>query len=140
VTVLSTTEERPSLARAVVARALAVAAFATAVGAAWAAAARPTVGIAVGFAVSTSVAFGRTPRPGPVKRQVLEMLLGLYFLASVIASAGDGSSAEAGFGAFAAALAGIWASRRMVRALRPTPAPAVTGPAAAGPGASGARG
>ncbi|MEZ6008531.1 MAG: hypothetical protein R3F05_12305 [Planctomycetota bacterium] len=45
------------------------------------------------FGVAASTAFGRTPRPGPIPKQVREMLGGLM-LAYVIASAALGANAS----------------------------------------------
>ena len=80
----STTEDRDSLTRTWVARILTVIAFAGAASLAWLHNERPTLGAVLAFGVSSSVLFGRTPRPGSPKKQTLEMLLGLYLLAFVI--------------------------------------------------------
>jgi hypothetical protein len=116
VLVWSSLEEGPSTARTWTARALAAAAFtlAGAVGA-WVAGGL-TLGVFLAVGAVSSLLFGRTPRPGPPKRQVLEMLLGLYFLGVCLASAASG---QVGLLALALALAWIWVSQRLVRALRP---------------------
>lgn len=64
-----------------------------------------------------SLAFGRVPRAGPVKRQVLEMLLGLYLLAALVAGGAGDLRLEGAFliGAFAL----IYLSQQAIRALRP---------------------
>ena len=61
--------------------------------------------------------FGRVPQPGPVKRQVLEMLLGLYLLAATIAGGAGIVAVE--FAAIVVAFVLIFASQLAVRALRP---------------------
>lgn len=71
------------------------------------------------FGVASSTAFGRTPRPGPIPKQVREMLGGLYVLAYVIASAALGVDALLAFGGLVAAWALAIASQLLVRALRP---------------------
>jgi heme O synthase-like polyprenyltransferase len=117
ITVLSTTEEEPSPARVWTARLLAAAALAGACALAMLAAGRFTFApvLAVGSVVSLCV--GRLPRPGPVKRQVLEMLLGLYLLAAVIA--GGSGSGYVELVALVLAFFWIWLSQVAIRALRP---------------------
>jgi 4-hydroxybenzoate polyprenyltransferase len=130
VTVLSTAEEGGgSATRLLGARVLAAAAFAMAAGVAWLLPIVPSLGTVFGTLVAANVAVsalaGRTPRPGAVKVQVREMLLGLYFLAFVVAAAAGGDDPWLVGGAFAAAFAAIWASQRMMRWLaRPTAPPA----------------
>jgi 4-hydroxybenzoate polyprenyltransferase len=120
VTVLSTTEETPSPARLRVSRLVAAAAFAlAAVAARRAAGAPPAVGIALAAAAVGNALLGRSPRPGPAKTQVREMLLGLYFLAAVIGSAADGGSLAWGFGLLAGAFLLILGSQLAMRALAP---------------------
>ncbi len=103
-------------------RILTVIAFATAAVLVWILGGMPTLGVAVAFGVSTSTLFGRTPRPGPVKKQVLEMLLGLYWLAAVIAGgAHDGEVGTAmivGLAALVAAWGLAVGSQLMIRWLR----------------------
>ena len=103
-------------------RVLTLVAFATAATLVWILGGMPTLGVAVAFGVSSSTIFGRTPRPGPVKKQVLEMLLGLYWLAAVIAGgAHDGSFGTAiivSFGALVAAWGLAVGSQLMIRWLR----------------------
>ena len=79
---------------------------------------RPTLGVLIAFGAGTSIAFARTPKPGPARRQVLEMLLGLYFLSYCLASAGDGGSMVVNLAALGITFVLIWASQLLVRALR----------------------
>ncbi len=118
VTVLSTTEEVDSAGRRVVTRVLAGLAFAVAGLLPWLAVGRPTLAVLVAFGAASSIAFARTPKPGPAKRQVLEMLLGLYFLSFCLATAGDAGSMVVNLAAFGVALALIWGSQMLIRALR----------------------
>ena len=118
VTVWSTTEEVDSRARRTAARLLLIAGFGLAGVLVWVAAGLPTLGTFVAAGAVSSLAFARTPRAGPPKRQVLEMLLGLYFLSMCFATVADGGTLVASLVALAIALALIWASQRMVRALR----------------------
>lgn len=121
VTVLSTAEGRPALERP--RRLVARVAAAVAVGAAGVLAGLGAAGLAVGsflaLGILSSIAFARVPRPGAVKAQVFEMLLGLFWLEAILATgARPGSDALWGLGAVALAfglslLAQIWA-----RALR----------------------
>lgn len=117
ITVLSTTEEQASVARTRAARLLAGAAWAGASALALLAAGRFTVGTLLAAGTLSSLAFGRVPRAGPVKRQVLEMLLGLYLLAAVIAGGSGDAAIE--LGALAAAFLLVFLSQLAVRALRP---------------------
>ncbi len=95
ITVFSTTEDVESSRRVWTSRILAAVAFGGAATMAWVVGGRPTLGVAVAFGVASSTLFGRTPRPGPKKRQTLEMLLGLYWLAYVVATGThDGSLAQ----------------------------------------------
>jgi hypothetical protein len=65
------------------------------------------------------VGFDRVPRKGPVKRQVLEMLLGYFWLDAVLAGgAAPGSDWALALGALGAAYAAIVLSQLAVRALR----------------------
>ena len=118
VTVLSTTEEVDSRARRILTRVLATLAFVVAGLLPWLAVGRPTLAIVVAFGAASSIAFARTPKAGPAKRQVLEMLLGLYFLSFCLATAGDGGSMVVNFAALGLAFALIWASQMLIRALR----------------------
>lgn len=118
VTVLSTTEEVDAPARRVVMRVLATLAFVVAGVLPWLAVGRPTLAVIVAFGAASSIAFARTPKPGPAKRQVLEMLLGLYFLSFCLATAGDGGSMVVNLVALGIAFALIWLSQMLIRALR----------------------
>ena len=115
---LSTTEEVDSRSRRIATRVLATLAFAVAGLLPWLAVGRPTLALFVAFGAVTSIAFARTPKAGPAKRQVLEMLLGLYFLSFGFATAGDGGSLVVNLTALGIAFALIWASQMMIRALR----------------------
>ncbi len=125
VTILSTTEEDGVAAhpeRLWAARVLAAGAFVLAAGVAWLIGGQPTLGIGVAFGITTSTLFGRTPKAGPEKRMVLEMLLGLYWLAAVLAGGWhDGTLGGAVIVSFAA-LVTAWAlavgSQLFIRALR----------------------
>jgi 4-hydroxybenzoate polyprenyltransferase len=110
VNVLSTTEEAPSAARVRVARVLALLALVLAATLAMVAAGRFTL------ASVLSLAFGKVPKPGPVKRQVLEMLLGLYLVAAVIA--GGSGRWEVELGALVLAFGLTYLTQRMIFALR----------------------
>ncbi len=125
VIVLSRTEDedRPELVW--VSRCLAAAAFIGAALLAWLLGGQPTLGLCVAFGITTSTLFGRTPKPGPPKRMVLEMLLGLYWLAAVIAGGWhDGTLAGAvtvSFFALVIAWALAVGSQLAIRALRKRP-------------------
>jgi 4-hydroxybenzoate polyprenyltransferase len=119
VTVLSTTEELRSRARALVARLLALLAFLGAAALSAVGAGGWSLGTILAASVVVSLAFGRVPRPGPVKRQVLEMLLGLYFLSASLAAGADARSPAVGLVAFGAAFALVFLSQVAIRALRP---------------------
>jgi len=116
VTILSTTEEAPSAARVRTARLLAILALAGAASLAIAAAGRFTLACVLAAGSVLSLAFGKVPKPGPVKRQVLEMLLGLYLVAAVIA--GGAGSIEVELGALVLAFALTYLTQRMIFALR----------------------
>lgn len=117
VTVLSTEEETPSPARTWWARGLAALAYAGASGLGCLAAGRLTLAaLLVGSGSVLSLAFGRVPRPGPVKRQVLEMLLGLYLLAATLAGGVGDLLLEAA--ALGTAFLLVYLSQRAIRALR----------------------
>lgn len=120
VTVLSTTEERVSPARVLTARGLAAAAFSGAAVLACLAAGRLTLATVLVSGSVLSLLFGRVPRPGPIKRQVLEMLLGLYLLEATLA--GGSGSLPVEVLAVAVAFALIYLSQVAVRALRLPPA------------------
>ena len=67
-----------------------------------------------------SIVFLRVPRPGPVRAQVFELLLGFYWLEAILATGGvAGSAWPAVLAIGAAAVAAIWGSQMLVRALRP---------------------
>ena len=119
ITVLSTTEEVERPARIWIARGMTAASFLGAAVAAWFAAGLPTLGIFLAFGVTSSVAFGRTPRAGPAKRQVLEMLLAFYLLEFVVASAVERGSFAGQAIALVTAFFFIWFSQRLLRALAP---------------------
>lgn len=117
ITVWSTTEEMLAPGRIHGARVLICAAFGAAAGVAWWAAGALPVGAVVAAGVVSSTMFGRTPREGPAKRQVLELLLGLYLLASVFASATQDGAVGWGFVALAVAWLLMIASQLAIRAL-----------------------
>lgn len=129
VTVMSTTEDAESVSRQWLARFMSAGAFGAAAVLAWIGAghAVPTFGVVIAFGAVSSTLFGRTPRPGPPKRMVLEMLLGLYFLEYVLATAAYDGSLIIGLGGIAVAYGMIYLSRVMIRALfvvrAPTPEP-----------------
>jgi 4-hydroxybenzoate polyprenyltransferase len=133
VTLLSTTEDEEAPARVWWSRVLAAVAFAGAAVLAWVVGGLPTLGVAVAFGVASSTLFGRTPRPGPPKRQVLEMLLGLYWLAYVLSSgAHDGEMVPWVFASgvgLAAAWGLVMGSQLLIRWLRP---PRISPPPEAG--------
>lgn len=137
VTILSTTEDRAvpqdlRERRVWIARALSATAFICAATLVWIVGGLPTLGIMIAFGVASSSLFGRTPRttmmrdgvklPRPAKAQVLEMLLGIYWLAAVLAGGGhDGSLGGAltvSFSALVAAWVLAIGSQLMIRALR----------------------
>lgn len=115
-TVLSTTEESPSPQRMRAARSLAAVAIVGGCGLGMLAAGRVTLPGALLAPSLLGLAAGRLPKPGPAKRQVLEMLLGLYLLAGAIA-AGAGAF-EVDLGAPILAFVLIYLSQRMIFALR----------------------
>ena len=117
ITVWSTTEDELAPQRLVVARGLIVVAAGGATAVAWIAAGRPTLGAVIGAGIASSTLFGRTPRADrPAKAQVLELLLGLYFVAAILASAVlDGAPGWGLLGVVIAWLLSI-ASQLMVRA------------------------
>jgi 4-hydroxybenzoate polyprenyltransferase len=121
VNVLSTTEDFPFPHRKVASHVMAATAFATMGTAAWLAVGGPAPGsllalVLTGAAASSTV-MGRTPRPGPPKAQVREMLLGLYWLSGAAAATGDGGSWPFAAGAFAVAIALVLGSQLAMRAL-----------------------
>jgi hypothetical protein len=78
-----------------------------------------TFGVLFAAAACASLGFGRVPRPGPVRGQVLEMLLGLYWVAAVLATGGGrGRDWALALGAFGTAYALILGSQLAIRALR----------------------
>ncbi len=107
-----------SRARGIAMRVLASAACALVAVLPWVACGHPTLGVLVGGGLLTSIAFARRPKKGPVKRQVLEMLLGLYFVSMCLATAGDDGSLLVNLVALAMAFALIWLSQMLIRALR----------------------
>lgn len=119
IVVLSTTEEAGSTGRVWFSRILAAGCFLGAAVTAWVAADVPTLGVFLAFGVASSAAFGRTPRPGPAKKQVLEMLLAFYLLEFVVASAVERGSFEGQAALLLLAFALIWLSQRMIFALMP---------------------
>ncbi len=127
VVVLSTTEDVDRPERVWWARGMAATAFVGAALLAWLLGGQPTLGLGVAFGITTSTLFGRTPKPGPPKKMVLEMLLGLYWLAAVIAGGWhDGTIQGAVISSFVA-LVIAWAlaigTQLMIRWLRKKPAP-----------------
>ncbi len=126
VIVMSTTEDLDRPGRQWAARIMSACAFGGAAALAWMASGNPwpTLGAVIAFGVVSSSLFGRTPRPGPPKRMVLEMLLGLYFLEYVIASAAWSGHWIVGIAGLACALGMIYLSRVMIRALFVIRAPA----------------
>jgi len=135
VIVLSTTEDLPPEAapdRVWIARVFSAVAFVGAATLVWILGGLLTLGAMVAFGVASSALFGRTPRttmrrdgavvPRPVKAQVREMLLGLYWLAAVLAGGGhDGTFEQSLIIAFCAlVLAWVLAigSQLMIRQLR----------------------
>ncbi len=121
VVVLSTTEDEASRARALACRILASLAFAGAATVSWIAAGMPTLGVFLGYGVVSSLMFGRRPRAGPPKKQVLEMLLALYWLALIVASGAHSAGWAFVLGAFLGAIALVYLSQRWIRALRKPP-------------------
>ncbi|MCC7138361.1 MAG: UbiA family prenyltransferase [Planctomycetes bacterium] len=122
ITVLSTAEDRPdrASARRHVASATTALAFAGAAVLALAAGAGPVFGAFFAGAVVLSATFRRVPRAkAPVGAQVLEMLLGFYWLDAVLATGGaEGSAWALAVAAFGGAFALILGSQIAVRALR----------------------
>lgn len=122
ITLHSTTEEAPRPGRTATARGLVVLAFAGAAVLVWVVGGVPTAGVLVAFGVSTSTLFGRTPRPGPAKRQTLEMLLGIYWLDAVVAGGAHDGTLQMAVPVSVAALGAAWAlailSQLAIRALR----------------------
>lgn len=127
VIVLSTTEEFDRPRRIWIARMMASGAFIGAALLAWLLGGQPTLGLGVAFGVTSSTLFGRTPKPGPPKRMVLEMLLGLYWLAAVIAGGWHdgtlGGAVIVGFTALVIAWVLAVGSQLAIRALRKKPVP-----------------
>ncbi|MDF1700754.1 MAG: UbiA family prenyltransferase [Planctomycetota bacterium] len=127
ITFLSHGEDAPQPERPLAMRLLTVVAFCTAAVIVWVLGGIPTAGVAVAFGVSSSTLFGRTPKAGPVKRQVLEMLLGLYWLAAVIVGGAHdgalGTSLIVGFAALVVAWGLAVGSQLLIRWLRKMPPP-----------------
>lgn len=115
VSVLSTTEEVDSSARRTAARLMAALAFAGAAALAMLAAGRITLGSVIAAGTVFSLLFARVPRPGHPKRQVLEMLLGLYLLAAVIA--GGSGVWQIEIGALIVAFALVYLTQIVIRTL-----------------------
>ncbi len=122
VTLWSTTEEVDSARRRRLARALGVLAFGAAGALPWALSGKPTLAVLLAGGVVTSFGFARTPRKGPAKRQVREMLLALYFLSACIATGADGASMEASLASVGAAFVLVLLSQVWMRALARPPA------------------
>ena len=125
VTVLSTAEESRAAERRGrrLAHAAAAVGFGVAAALAWIGSAGPTLGAFVAWGAILSAAFGRVPRAGPVKAQVFEMLLGLYWLDAVLASgARPGSAWWWSLPVLVAAFGLILGTQLAVRALRRAPA------------------
>lgn len=122
ITLHSTNEEHVLAARGprytIPVRALASGAFAGAALLALVARGGITLGALLAVGVITSTAFGRTPRKGSIKRQVLEMLLGFYVLAYVLASGTLAGDWVVAIGGLALAWLLILGSQVLVRALR----------------------
>ena len=140
VTVLSVAEEpgRAVLTRLWIARAAALTAFAGAIALSVLGAQGATFGAMFGVTVCISIAAGRTPRtsvlprakgpddrsertraPLPVRAQVLELLLGLYWLEAILAGGGrPGSDWLFALAAFVVAFASIVLSQLSIQALR----------------------
>jgi 4-hydroxybenzoate polyprenyltransferase len=122
VTLWSTTEEVDSARRRRLARALGVLAFGAAGALPWVLSGKPTLAVLLAGGVVTSFGFARTPRKGPAKRQVREMLLALYFLSACIATGADGGSMEASLASVGAAFVLVLLSQVWMRALARPPA------------------
>jgi len=140
VTILSEAEEpgRSHRARLRFARAAAFVAFGAAAVLSVRGAASMTFGALVAASICLGIAFGRTPRttaplrvaapepgvrpprgPLPVRAQVLELLLGLYWLEAVLAGgARPGQDWVHALATFAGAFGAIYASQVAIRALR----------------------
>ncbi len=140
VTVLSLAEEpgRRGVARLRVARAAALVAFAGAIALSIVGAQGATFGAIFGVTIVVSIVARRTPRtsafvkadgpqirsertrvPLPVGAQVLELLLGLFWLEAILANgARPGDDAVFTLAVFAIAFAGIVSSQLAIRALR----------------------
>ncbi|MBL9087476.1 MAG: UbiA family prenyltransferase [Planctomycetia bacterium] len=121
ITFLSTAEDRPQReARArLVARGATVVAFGGGGALAMLGAAGVTFPALFAFPVVLSAVFDRVPRKGPAKRQVLEMLLGYFWLDAVLAGgAAPGSDWAWALASLGAAYAAIVGSQLAVRALR----------------------
>jgi 4-hydroxybenzoate polyprenyltransferase len=121
ITVLSTAEGRPAVEtrRRLVARGAAAIAYGGAALLAWIGADSPVFGAFLGVGIVTSVLFGRVPRRGPVKAQVFEMLLGLFWLDAVLAAgARPGHDWVFTLGTLSAAFAAVIAAQLFARALR----------------------
>lgn len=125
ITILSTAEDRPGPAtgRLWFARATAFVAYAGAGILACVGARSLSLGLFLAGAACPSIAFGRVPRRGAVRQQVLELLLGLYWLEAMLATGGArGSDWLFALSVLGAAIAGIYGSQIAIRALRPAPA------------------
>src|SRR5262245_6587070 len=90
ITVLSTAEGRPQVPRSrmLLARAGALVAFAGSGVLSMLGAEDMTLLFWGGVLACLAIAFGRVPRPAPVKYQVLEMLLALYYVDAILATGG----------------------------------------------------
>lgn|GEM_PF-1924547 len=126
VTILSTAEDRPGPAggRLLFARATSFVAYAGAGILSCVGARSLALGLFLAGAACTSLAFGRVPRRNSVRLQVLELLLGLYWLEAMLATGGArGSDWAFALTSLGAAVAGIYLSQIAIRALRPAAPP-----------------
>lgn len=119
VLLLSADEDAPSPRRRLVSRLVAIAAFLLAGTIGFVAAGRIGLGTIVALGALTSLAAGRTPRSGPIKRQVLEMLLGWYWLSFALCGACHPYGPFFDLVGLAVALGLSFLGQTLVRRLRP---------------------
>ena len=122
VTAHSTSEDRPQPyeRRLLFARAAAFSAFAGAGILSLVGAGGVTLGAFVAPGFCLSIVFARVPRKAPVKAQVLELLLGLFWLDWILSTGGfPGSRWPEALGGFALAFGLIVSSQLAIRGLRP---------------------